>query len=178
MVRHVYRQPYLFCSARGWDLLPLVEVGGRSTIFDRGAGEPSREKNPLPNPDEGAEHVLIGCVIRLKLPHFGRFSSFHLMGWTGADMGTTHLFSIRFNTVSESFDSDTTHDSPWLSKNWFKSTHDSNGFPEFRLKSTSDSNTFQKVDSDQLTTKKNFQNLFDSRLKQTFWNIDSNQILT
>ena len=53
-LRHKCRpSPDLFCSASGWDLPPLVEVGGGSTIFSWGAGTSGRGKSPLLLPDEG-----------------------------------------------------------------------------------------------------------------------------
>ena len=98
------------------------------------------------------------------------------------DMGTTQFVSIRFNSVSESFDSESTHDSQWLSKidsnqlttqsnllefdsNRLVTTHDSKSFPQFRFKLTHDSKRFSNYGSNRLMTKK-------------IWNIDSNQLMT
>ena len=47
------------------------------------------------------------------------------------DMGTNHFFSIRFNSVSESFDSDSTHDLQWLSKIESNELTTQNGFMDF-----------------------------------------------
>ena len=52
-------------------------------------------------------------------------------------------FFIRFNSVSESFES--THDWQWLHKTWFKSTHDSKWISEIWFKSTHDSKKFFRI---------------------------------
>ena len=59
--------------------------------------------------------------------------------------GYDSFFSIRFNSVSESFDSDSTHDSQWLSKNDSNQLTTKNGFLEFdsnQLMTTHDSKSF------------------------------------
>ena len=60
-------------------------------------------------------------------------------------------FFILFNPVSESFDSDSTHDSQWLPKNWFKSAHDSKWLFGIWFKSTQDWKDWN-IDSNQLMT--------------------------
>ena len=47
------------------------------------------------------------------------------------DMCTTQFFSNRFNSLSESFDSDSTRDSQWLSRVDSNQLMPRNGFPEF-----------------------------------------------
>ena len=83
-----------------------------------------------------------------------------------ADMGMTHFFSIRVNSVSESFDFDSTHDSQWLSR------IDSNQLAT--------QNCFLEFDSDRLMTQMAFQNFGSNQLitQTAFQNIDSNQLMT
>ena len=76
------------------------------------------------------------------------------------------IFSIRFNSVSESFDSDSTHDSQWLSKIDSNQLTTQNGFLEFDSNRLMTQMAFQNFDSNQLMTQKAFQQF------------DSNQLMT
>ena len=60
-------------------------------------------------------------------------------------MGTTQFFPIRFNSVSESFDSESTHGTQWLSNIDSNELTTENGFLEFdsnRLMTAYDSKSF------------------------------------
>ena len=76
------------------------------------------------------------------------------------------IFSIQLNLASESFDSDSTHDSQWLSGIDSNQLTTLNGFLEFDSNRLTPQISFQNCDSDQLMTQKTFQNF------------DSNQLMT
>ena len=64
----------------------------------------------------------------------------------GGKHGFDSNFTIWFKSVSESFDSDLTQGSQWLSKNWFQSTHDSKWLSGILFDSTHDSQNWN-IDS-------------------------------
>ena len=96
------------------------------------------------------------------------------------DMGMSQFFSVRFNSVLESFDSDSTHDSQWLSRNWLKSTHDSKWLSKFDSNRLPTQMAFQNFDSNRFTTKNAFQNFDSNQLmtQKTSQNFDSNRLMT
>ena len=107
-------------------------------------------------------HIAVLCLLaphHIPVPVFPE--------WDQADMGTTQFFSIRLNSVSESFDSDLTHDSQWLSKIDSNQLTTENGFLEFDLNRLMTQMAFQNFDSNQLMTQKTFQNFCSNRLMTT-----------
>ena len=81
-------------------------------------------------------------------------------------MGATQIYLIRFNSVSASFDSDSNHDSQWLSRMDSNYLTTRNGFPEF--------------DSNRLMTQMAFHklNLIQPMDQKAFQNLDLNQLMT
>ena len=90
----------------------------------------------------------------------------------GPDMGTTQFDSIQLSLKKFWFDS--THDSQWLYKNWFKSARDSIEIDSSLKKLP------EYFDSNQLTTQNTSKNLDSNRYitQKTISNIDSNQVMT
>ena len=81
-------------------------------------------------------------------------------GWTWLHPGRHgyhSVFFIRFNSVSESFDSDSTRESQWLLRIDSNQLMTRNGFLEFKSNQVMTQMTFQNFDSNRLTTQKTFQ---------------------
>ena len=89
-------------------------------------------------------------------------------------------FFIRFNSVSESFDSDSTRDSQWLLRIDSNQLMTRNGFLEFESNQVMTQMAFQNFDSNRLTTQKAFQSFDSNQLatEKAFQNFDSHSLTT
>ena len=97
------------------------------------------------------------------------------------DMGTyDSFFFIRFNSVSESFDSDASHDSQSLSRIDSNQLTTRNAFLEFNSNRHMTQMAFQNFDSNRHMTQKAFQGFLSNQLtiQKAFHNLDSNGLMT